>query len=86
MWFSMYDLHMIMHVAKGMRHYVEKVQQPEFAAADKGYTFVAHQQEVGAGYFDDVDDCHPGRCFIGHCINRLYRRRTILIRYENPKT
>jgi isocitrate lyase len=30
------------------------VQEPEFAASDKGYTFVSHQQEVGAGYFDDV--------------------------------
>ena len=37
-----------------MKHYVEKVQEPEFAAADKGYSFVSHQQEVGAGYFDDV--------------------------------
>ena len=30
------------------------VQAPEVAARDKGYTFVSHQQEVGAGYFDDV--------------------------------
>jgi hypothetical protein len=28
--------------------------EPEFAAREKGYTFVSHQQEVGAGYFDDV--------------------------------
>ena len=39
---------------EGMKHYVEMVQEPEFAARDKGYTFVSHQQEVGAGYFDDV--------------------------------
>lgn len=39
---------------EGMKHYVEMVQEPEFAAAEQGYTFVAHQQEVGAGYFDDV--------------------------------
>ena len=26
----------------------------EFAAAKRGYTFASHQQEVGAGYFDDV--------------------------------
>ena len=38
----------------GMKHYTEMVQEPEFAARDKGYTFVSHQQEVGAGYFDDV--------------------------------
>jgi isocitrate lyase len=30
------------------------VQEQEFAARDKGYTFVSHQQEVGAGYFEDV--------------------------------
>ena len=39
---------------EGMKHYVEMVQEPEFAAAERGYTFVAHQQEVGTGYFDDV--------------------------------
>ncbi len=54
MWFNMFDLAYDYARGEGMRHYVEKVQQPEFAAADKGYTFVAHQQEVGAGYFDDV--------------------------------
>jgi isocitrate lyase len=54
MWFSMYDLAHDYARGEGMKHYVEKVQEPEFAAADKGYTFVAHQQEVGAGYFDDV--------------------------------
>ena len=30
------------------------VQKPEFAARDTRYTFVSHQQAVGAGYFDDV--------------------------------
>jgi isocitrate lyase len=39
---------------EGMRHYVEMVQEPEFAAREQGYTFAAHQQEVGAGYFDEV--------------------------------
>jgi isocitrate lyase len=54
MWFNMFELAYDYARGEGMRHYVEKVQQPEFAAAAKGYTFVAHQQEVGAGYFDDV--------------------------------
>ncbi len=54
MWYNMYDLAYDYARGEGMKHYVEKVQQPEFAAADKGYTFVSHQQEVGAGYFDDV--------------------------------
>ena len=53
MWYNMFDLanH---YVADGMTAYVEMVQEREFAAADRGYTFVSHQQEVGAGYFDDV--------------------------------
>ncbi|MCU7853722.1 MAG: isocitrate lyase [Candidatus Thiodiazotropha sp. (ex Monitilora ramsayi)] len=54
MWFNMFDLAYDYARGEGMKHYVEKVQQPEFDARDKGYTFVSHQQEVGAGYFDDV--------------------------------
>ena len=30
------------------------LQQREFAAAEKGFTAVKHQREVGTGYFDDV--------------------------------
>ena len=36
-----------------MTAFVE-LQQKEFAAADKGFTAVKHQREVGTGYFDDV--------------------------------
>ena len=54
MWYNMFDLAHDYARGEGMKHYVEKVQEPEFAAADKGYSFVSHQQEVGAGYFDDV--------------------------------
>ena len=54
MWFNMFDLAWHYNRGEGMKHYVEKVQQPEFEARDRGYTFVSHQQEVGAGYFDDV--------------------------------
>lgn len=38
---------------QGMSAYSE-VQQAEFAAADRGYTAVRHQREVGASYFDAV--------------------------------
>jgi len=31
-----------------------KLQEAEFAAADKGFTAVKHQREVGTGYFDAV--------------------------------
>ncbi|NKB77217.1 MAG: isocitrate lyase [Gammaproteobacteria bacterium] len=54
MWYNMYELSYDYARGEGMRHYVDKVQEPEFAASSKGYTFVAHQQEVGAGYFDDI--------------------------------
>lgn len=53
MWYNMFDLAQD-YVQRGMSAYVEKVQEPEFAARDRGYTFVSHQQEVGTGYFDDV--------------------------------
>jgi isocitrate lyase len=54
MWYNMFDLAYDYAKGDGMKHYVNKVQEPEFAAATKGYTFASHQQEVGAGYFDDV--------------------------------
>ena len=54
MWHNMFELAHNYARDEGMKHYVEMVQEPEFAAAERGYTFVAHQQEVGTGYFDDV--------------------------------
>ena len=54
MWYSMFELAHSYAQGEGMKHYVEMVQEPEFAAAEKGYTFVAHQKEVGTGYFDDI--------------------------------
>ena len=53
MWYNMFDLAQD-YAKRGMTAYVEKVQEPEFAARDRGYSFVSHQQEVGTGYFDDV--------------------------------
>ncbi|MGB5708527.1 MAG: isocitrate lyase [Arenicellales bacterium] len=54
MWYNMFQLSKDYAEGEGMKHYVNQVQEPEFAASSRGYTFVAHQQEVGAGYFDDV--------------------------------
>jgi isocitrate lyase len=59
MWFNMFDLAQD-YVKRGMTAYVERVQDPEFAARDRGYTFVSHQQEVGTGYFDDVTTAIQG--------------------------
>ncbi|MCH8079075.1 MAG: isocitrate lyase [Proteobacteria bacterium] len=53
MWYNMFNLARD-YVERGMTAYVEQVQEPEFAASEHGYTFASHQQEVGAGYFDDV--------------------------------
>ncbi|BEP13655.1 isocitrate lyase [Acidothermaceae bacterium B102] len=49
---SMFDL-AHGYARNGMTAYVQ-LQQAEFAAADRGYTAVKHQAEVGTGYFDRV--------------------------------
>ena len=41
------------YARENMSAFVE-LQQAEFAAADKGFTAVKHQREVGTGYFDAV--------------------------------
>ncbi|EHD19928.1 MULTISPECIES: isocitrate lyase [Brenneria] len=60
MWFNMFDLAHAYARGEGMKHYVEKVQQPEFDAISEGYTFSSHQQEVGTGYFDKVTNIIQG--------------------------
>lgn len=52
MWNSMFNL-AHEYAREDMTAYV-RLQEQEFADAEKGYTFVAHQQEVGTGYFDDM--------------------------------
>lgn len=53
-WYNTFQFAHAYARGQGMKHYVDMVQEPEFAAREKGYTFVSHQQEVGVGYFDDV--------------------------------
>ncbi|MFZ9099576.1 MAG: isocitrate lyase [Burkholderiaceae bacterium] len=53
-WYNTFQFAHAYANGEGMKHYVNMVQEPEFAAREQGYTFVSHQQEVGAGYFDDV--------------------------------
>ena len=50
--YSMFEL-AYGYARDNMTAFVE-LQQKEFAAADKGFTAVKHQREVGAGYFDEV--------------------------------
>jgi len=47
------------YAAHGMSAFVE-LQQREFAAAEKGFTAVKHQREVGTGYFDEVTQTVTG--------------------------
>ena len=47
------------YARNNMAAFVE-LQQKEFAAADKGFTAVKHQREVGTSYFDDVTQVVSG--------------------------
>ncbi|MQA42176.1 isocitrate lyase [Rugamonas aquatica] len=44
------------YVRRQMSAFVE-LQEAEFAAAERGFTAVKHQREVGTGYFDAVTQC-----------------------------
>ena len=76
MWFNMFDLAQD-YVKRGMSAYVEKVQEPEFAARDRGYTFVSHQQEVGTGYFDEVTTVIQGGKSSVTALTGFDRRRAV---------
>ena len=58
MWYNMFDLAQ-RYVKNQMSAYVE-LQDQEFAAESRGYSFVSHQQEVGTGYFDEVANVIQG--------------------------
>ncbi len=62
-----------------MKHHAEKVQQPEFAAAKDGYTFVSHQQEVGTGYSDKVTTIIQGGASSVTALTGFHRRIAVLI-------
>ena len=56
--YGMFDL-ASKYKESGMTGYVD-LQEREFAAADKGFTAVKHQREVGTGYFDQVAQAVAG--------------------------
>ena len=56
--YSMFELAYGYHRTQ-MSAFVE-LQQKEFAAADRGFTAVKHQREVGTGYFDEVSNVISG--------------------------
>ena len=47
------------YARRNMTAFVE-LQEAEFAAADKGFTAVKHQREVGTGYFDEITQVVAG--------------------------
>jgi isocitrate lyase len=56
--YGMFDL-AYGYARDNMTAFVE-LQQKEFAAAERGFTAVKHQREVGTGYFDDVTQVIQG--------------------------
>lgn len=56
--YSMFEL-AYGYARNNMTAFVE-LQQKEFAAAEKGFTAVKHQREVGTSYFDDVTQVVQG--------------------------
>jgi isocitrate lyase len=56
--YSMFDL-AYGYARENMSAFVE-LQQKEFAAAERGFTAVKHQREVGTGYFDSVTQVIQG--------------------------
>src|SRR5262245_59003108 len=56
--YSMFDL-AYGYARENMTAFVE-LHQKEFAAAEKGFTAVKHQREVGTGYFDEVTQVVTG--------------------------
>ncbi len=85
MWYHMFDLAQD-YAERGMSAYVEKVQEPEFAARDRGYTFVSHQQEVGTGYFDDVTTVIQGGHSSVTALHGLDRGRAVPLTHCERKT
>ena len=62
------------YARSGMSAFVEL--QQEFAAAEKGFTAVKHQREVGTGYFDEITQVVTKG--VHHGAARLDRGRAIL--------
>ena len=81
--YSMFDL-AYGYARNNMSAFVE-LQQKEFAAADKGFTAVKHQREVGTGYFDAVTTTIEAQC-VHRRAEGLDRGRAVLRREEGGLT
>ena len=83
MWFNMFDLAQE-YVKTGMTAYVEKVQEPEFAARDRGYTLRLAPAGSGHGLLRRRHPGHPGRPLVDDRDARLDRGRAV--RGRSPLT
>ncbi len=73
---DVFDLANAYAQGEGMKHYVEKVRRPEFAAAKDGYTFVSHRREVGTGYFDKVTTIIQGAHLLVRALTAPLKNRS----------
>ncbi len=64
------------YARRQMSAFVE-LQEAEFAAAEKGFTAVKHQREVGTGYFDQGDLGDPAGPVLDHRAEGLDRGRAV---------
>ena len=64
------------YARRQMSAFVE-LQEAEFAAADRGFTAVKHQREVGTGYFDAVTQAIQQRPVLDHGAEGLDRGRAV---------
>ena len=64
------------YARRQMSAFVE-LQEAEFAAADKGFTAVKHQREVGTGYFDAVTQTIQGGTVLDGGAEGLDRGRAV---------
>ena len=80
--YSMFEL-AYGYARNNMTAFVE-LQEKEFAAAEKGFTAVKHQREVGTGYFDQITQVCHRRQGLDHRAARLDRGRAVLRRGRAP--
>ena len=76
--YSMFEL-AYGYARNNMSAFVE-LQEKEFAAAEKGFTAVKHQREVGTSYFDQITQVVHRRQGLDHGAARLDRGRAVLRR------
>ncbi len=81
--YSMFEL-AYGYARNNMTAFVE-LQQKEFAAAEKGFTAVKHQREVGTSYFDDVTQVVQGGQVLDHRAARVDRGRAVLRRQDDAE-